>query len=268
MPEHRPPSIDLVSFNCPHCGALAHQTWYSLYAREMEKDSKPFIVDQNVIDELDNNEEMHPQTRNDIKEIWSNKLNKFETDIPFFDQGVERYLKTEFGNIWASRCYSCDKLSLWLNKRLLHPAIRRGDEPNEDMPDDIRADYEEARLVLDSSPRAAAALLRLCIQKLCRVVGETGQDLNKDIGSLAAKVLDTRIQQALDIVRVVGNNAVHPGQIDIRDNPETAKNLFSLVNLIIESIITRPKNIQSMFESLPAAARDQIEKRDNRAARK
>jgi hypothetical protein len=268
MPEHRPPSIDLVSFNCPHCGALAHQTWYSLYAREMEKDGKPFVVNQNIIDDLDNNKEMHPQIRNDIKEIWSDNLKKFEAGNPFIDQGVERYLKTELGNVWISRCYSCDKLSLWLNKQLLHPATRSGDEPNEDMPDDIRADYEEARLVLNSSPRAAAALLRLCIQKLCRTVGETGQDLNKDIGSLSSKGLDMKIQKALHIVRVVGNNAVHPGQMDIRDNPETARNLFSLVNLIIEHIITRPKHIQSMYESLPAGARDQIEKREKRVVQK
>jgi hypothetical protein len=268
MPEHRPPSTDLVSFNCPHCGALAHQTWYSLYVREMERDGKPFIIDQNAMDDLEDNKEMHPQIHKDIKEIWSNSLKNFETGNPFFDQGTERYLKVELRNVWISRCYSRDKLSLWLNKRLLHPAILSGDEPTEDMPDSIRADYEEARLVLASSPRAAAALLRLCIQKLCGALGESGKDLNKDIGSLASKGLDTKIQRALDIVRVVGNNAAHPGQIDVRDNPETARNLFSLVNLIIENVITRPKHILSMYESLPAGARDQIEKRDDRAASK
>ena len=142
--------------------------------------------------------------------------------------------------------------------------MRRGDEPNEDLPADIRRDYEEARSVLDLSPRAAAALLRLCIQKICHQFSGDGKDLNRDIAHLVGQGLDTRVQQALDIVRVVGNNAVHPGQIDLRDDRKVATQLFRLVNLIAERLITEPKHVQEMFDALPEKARAQIESRGKR----
>jgi acetyl/propionyl-CoA carboxylase alpha subunit len=76
------------------------------------------------------------------------------------------------------------------------------------------------------------------------------------------KGLDKRVQQALDIVRVVGNDAVHPGQIDLRDDRDTATKLLGLVNLIAEKMITEPKHIEALYGGLPEAKRQAIEKRD------
>jgi hypothetical protein len=74
--------------------------------------------------------------------------------------------------------------------------------------------------------------------------------------------LSPKIQQALDIVRVVGNNAVHPGRIDLRDDRETALQLFALINLIGDVMITQPKHLDELYQSLPQAARDAIKQRD------
>jgi hypothetical protein len=67
---------------------------------------------------------------------------------------------------------------------------------------------------------------------------------------------------ALDSVRVIGNEAVHPGQIDLRDTPEIAMSLFGLVNFIVEKMITEPKEIDAFYGALPATKLDQIAKRD------
>jgi hypothetical protein len=131
------------------------------------------------------------------------------------------------------------------------------------MPDDIRADFDEARSVLDLSPRSAAALLRLCIQKLCILLKLPGNDLNSDIGVLVKQGLDPLVQKALDIVRVVGNNAVHPGELDLKDDHATAAKLFELVNRIAQDLITHPKELQALFEEkVPEGAKRQIAKRD------
>jgi len=127
-------------------------------------------------------------------------------------------------NIFISRCYSCGDITVWKHDTILYPPTRYEVEPNPDLPDDVRADFDEARSVLDLSPRSAAAMLRLCIQKICMHLGEPGKNLNDDIGSLVRKGLNARAQKALDIVRVVGNNAVHPGELDLRDDRETAAN--------------------------------------------
>ena len=135
---------------------------------------------------------------------------------------------------------------------------------NSDLSTDIKQDYDEARSIANLSPRGAAALLRLAIQKLCIELGGSGDNLNQDIGTLVQRGLSVRVKQALDIVRVIGNECVHPGQIDLNDNPEIAQSLFSLVNIITEKMITEPIQIERLFSSLPAGKLDQITKRDSK----
>ena len=70
------------------------------------------------------------------------------------------------------------------------------------------------------------------------------------------------MQQALDIVRVTGNNAVHPGEMNVQDDQKTAGKLFSLVNLITDVMITQPRQISALYASLPEGARAAVERRD------
>jgi hypothetical protein len=137
--------------------------------------------------------------------------------------------------------------------------------PSQDMPPDVASDYLEARAIFEASPRSSAALLRLAIQKLCRHLGQPGKNINDDIGALVKAGLPIEIQQALDYVRVIGNNAVHPGNLNVADNPDTAKALFELINIIIEVMITRPRKIQNLYNSLPGSVQQAIHKRDNKA---
>lgn len=161
-----------------------------------------------------------------------------------------------------SICMHCKKPSYWFNNSMIYPNKVMAPLPNTDLPDDIKAVFEEARQISNLSPKGAAALLRLVIQKLCVYLGEPGKDLNKDIGSLVKKGLPDRIQKALDVVRVIGNESVHPGQIDISDNPAATSKLFELVNMIADKMITEPKELDKLFDGLPDGKKEAIQKRD------
>jgi uncharacterized protein DUF4145 len=159
-------------------------------------------------------------------------------------------------------CDHCNQYSVWKGIKLISPATRTAPAPHPDMPESVKTDYEEARSVFGDSPRSSAALLRLAIQKICLELGLPGKNVNEDIGKLVTQGLPVQVQQALDIVRVVGNNQVHPGVLDARDDVPMAMTLFELVNIIVEYRIARPKQIAALYAKLPENARKQIEERD------
>ncbi len=169
------------------------------------------------------------------------------------------------GNIRISfsTCQSCEKPHIWVKNEMLVPRISNIPMPIEGMPENVEKIYNEARDVFPTSAKAAAALLRLALQHLCVELGGDGKNINTDIGKLVKeKGLPVQIQQALDTVRIAGNNAVHPGVLDLEDNKTNAANLFNMINIIVENQIVQPKKIEEFYSSLPELALDGIEKRD------
>ena len=181
-----------------------------------------------------------------------------------FDPAILEFERDAYNDfvINISECNHCKKICLWHFDRMVHPNRGNASMPNPDMPEDVKKDYEEAASIYTQSPRGAAALLRLAIQKLCVELGGKGNNINDDIKTLVEKGLPEKVQQSLDIVRVIGNNAVHPGQIDT-DDPEVAGKLFVLLNIITEYMVSMPNRIDSMYTDLPDSSIEQIEKRDN-----
>ena len=56
------------------------------------------------------------------------------------------------------------QISIWLTDKMVYPTSGTVDHANSDLPDDIQALYNEARDIVNRSPRGAAALLRLGLQ--------------------------------------------------------------------------------------------------------
>lgn len=164
---------------------------------------------------------------------------------------------------WStSTCNHCGKTSFWLNDKLIYPNSSIAPLPNEDLPEDIKGDYLEARKIVNNSPRGACALLRLVLQKLMPYLGEKGKKLSDDIGNLVSKGISKDIQKALDSVRVIGNDAVHPGELDLKDDVSTAIILFKLINYIVETQISSKKEIDAIYAVLPDNKIEGIENRD------
>lgn len=147
---------------------------------------------------------------------------------------------------------------------MCYPNTGNAPQPNTEMPDSVRRCYAEASEIVSRSPRAAAALLRLGIQLLCMELGEKGKNINDDIASLVKKGLPIIVQQSLDVVRVTGNDAVHPGTIDT-DDQQVVETLFDLSNIIVEYMIAMPKRVSGLYGNLPPASLDGIQRRDSPA---
>jgi hypothetical protein len=134
-----------------------------------------------------------------------------------------------------------------------------------DMPQAIWPEWREAEQILQDSPRGSAALLRLAVQKLLPVLGAKPDDINKMIGELVASgTISKTLQQALDVLRVIGNEAVHPGTIDLNDDRPTAVSLFSLINVIVEKAITEPRQVDELYAKLPPGKLEGIQQRDKK----
>ena len=162
---------------------------------------------------------------------------------------------------------NCIGYMIWFEQQCIWPLTGSAPVPSPDMPDDIKADYLEARSVASLSPRGAAALLRLAVDKLTSHLGAKGKSIDDRIQDLVNNGLDPQVQQMLDAVRVIGNEQVHPGQIDVRDDPEMLQTLFWLINEIVDERITKPNRVQRIYSMLPEGKRKGIEDRGAKAQR-
>lgn len=226
-----PPKARLEKFTCPHCGAISAQLWGAMLAGDN-------------ISKVAN-----------VSALTAGCLR---------GSSLWREIIGSNGHWIISCCENCENICVWKDEKMIYPDVIAVDKPNEDLPDDIKNDYLEAASILNKSPRGAAALLRLCVQKLCKYLGKKGKNLNDDIGELVKDGLSDKVIKAMDVLRVTGDNAVHPGELDITDDTETATRLFELINYIADKTITDPMEIDSIYEKMPQSAKDAVEKRNNR----
>ncbi len=95
---------------------------------------------------------------------------------------------------------------------MVYPKRVLGSPPPSEVPRKLANDYLEARLVLEDSPKASAAMSRRCLQTILRDYAKVPP------GNLADEIqylldsgkLPSHIAEALDGVRNVGNFATHP----------------------------------------------------------
>ena len=170
-----------------------------------------------------------------------------------------RYASGYNSDFELSRCSHCGGEAFWHDGRMMVPSEAPAPPQHPDLPEQCITEYNEARDIVARSPRAAAALLRLCVQNLMVELGEKGKNINDDIGSLVKKGLPIEVQQALAYCRVIGNNGVHPGEIEPTDNPEIAHSLFGMLNFIVEDRISSPKKVDSLYSILPEGVLKAVE---------
>lgn len=238
-----------TNFICPHCKITAQQDWTNNYT--MSK----YLVELYSHAFYDYRKSISDYQQKAIESY----LSKMENSIGSYFRGL---LPEELS---ISHCKTCNKVALWIEKEMVYPNVSIVTEANPDLSEEIKSLYNEAALILSLSPKGATALLRLSLQKLLVQIGKSGKNINADIKELVAQGLSPKIQQALDLLRVAGNNAVHPGQIDFEDSPDVAKSLFKVLNLIAEEMISKPKEIEGLYgEIVPDETKLHIKQRDEK----
>jgi hypothetical protein len=180
------------------------------------------------------------------------------------------HLQFNVGGSWGStalyqaRCAACAKYNYWLTVGdghvMIWPDKMGGAPPGDDMPEDVRNIYDEARSIINRSPRAASALMRLALETLLTELYPNEGNLNATIGAASRAGLPGSIIQAMDVLRFNGNDAIH--EINREDSPETAASLARILNLVVERLITEPRQIADLHAQLPAGVLAQIEQRD------
>lgn len=164
--------------------------------------------------------------------------------------------------IVLSDCSHCEKLSIWIKGVLIFPLISLVPLPSNDMPEDVKEIFEEARKVHAISYTAAIALLRLALEKLLPQIGAKQSSIDRMIADLVQKGLPKEIEKALDSLRVIGNEAVHPGTIDLSDKPEVAIALFKILNVVVDRMITQQKEIDDIYSLIPENKLEAIKRRN------
>lgn len=121
--------------------------------------------------------------------------------VEFHDNLDFAYIGTDSDQVWlveTNKCAGCGRYNLVLvnsegesvehtpinekNRYPIHPRVMQRPTCHPNVPGDIAQDYIEARLALDYSPRASAALARSALQKLIRngagiIPGELAEEM-------------------------------------------------------------------------------------------
>lgn len=116
-PKYVPPSITERAFNCPHCDALAKQTWYSLRAEEGNKDTLPRRISPDTFD---------PKAFDEIKDAEErekavNWVGEMLTGEPFIQYNNDTlYRRWDLFNANLSRCFNCDRIAIWVGSGMVY----------------------------------------------------------------------------------------------------------------------------------------------------
>ncbi len=167
-----------ISFECPHCRTVAQHSWFGqdVAFRAL------FAILQH----------MYFNYRRHIKDYQQEAIAGFLSELNNkLPREVESLISASFA---VAVCEACDDPSLWINRQLVYPITTNIDPPNKDLNEEIRGLYAEAASICAASPKGAAALLRLALQKLMVQLGKDGKNINTNIKELVADGLSPKIQ--------------------------------------------------------------------------
>lgn len=234
---------------CPHCNAKT--------SHRVEWLVSPLTLEQKY---------RYENSISNFRQLWQRlKYDGLDISIRNDEHGVTLNYCDVCQNVIVNMCRRLEDDTYAVMRVLPRELTGQLPLPNEDMPEICKATYQEAVSVFDASPRAAAGLMRLCLQQLCQELAVQGKTLDEQIATLVKAGVPKFIQEYMDVCRCVGNSSVHPNvEIDVNEDPDVAKGLFTAMNIIVENLISIPKRASEAYAALPANFRRHVAERDKK----
>jgi hypothetical protein len=245
---------------------VTHQDWFSLFLKpENATDAVVLTLEAAML--LKAGDNVTNEGEQVVQRLKDNVLT-------YEYQNPPRTVKAKLVNLHVSRCYSCKGFALWVRDRLVFPLRATearytviegvkgpGEEVNasageqadeaaneaqegvadvqqstekEAAGDDIAEDFEEAAAILNKSPGAAAALMRLCIQNMMPLLTEQGKNLDENMFALVRKGLEVEIQESMDMLQVLRKNPFQASYFEKKEDEEVATKFVKVLKGIME----------------------------------
>jgi len=109
------PQLGAESFSCPHCNAVAHQDWYSLFLKpENATEVVVLTLEALMLAKGSESDQSLQHLKNNV--------------LAYEYQEHPQNLKVKLLNLHVSRCYNCKGFTVWVRDRMVFPVrvvIRR-----------------------------------------------------------------------------------------------------------------------------------------------
>ena len=156
------PAIDRKSFSCPHCGAHADQTWFSVHAYQIGTESRhPHLATietaAETVRESLKQRQSDPEAAERLKKMATRLEQQSFGHAILTHRRQSDFATHDLDNVHVSLCYTCRQPTIWLYDKILYPSALYEIEPNEDMDDDMDLDDEESIKRLQESAQSMIA---------------------------------------------------------------------------------------------------------------
>ena len=263
--EYSIPKYNKSEFTCDHCHKLTFHYCYiwSLLADEchypfdlIKYDEYNFNVNwfNNVIVESSSpvtlgigkslDSTSHPLSEKIIKDKGECRI-QFVTRIcnecahnTYFEVINPRIIKDEEYKPQATQIYPRTSTIEWF--------------PNDDMSDEQKQLFNEAKDIFDISPKAAGALLRSVIERILR--DKFPEYSQSCLGTILGKdkvknELDSELIGLCNACKLIGNDAAHSSLIIYEDeSKQEVELLFRLINAIAEKLLSQPREYKELLD--------------------
>ena len=210
---------------CPHCNVNFWQDWTKTHALVWNEEKRGQGIKHTAC----------PNCGRLIIKVFEGKVDIDEQDFELSEE---------------------DELLIDYDEFTVYPNPADSELP-EEIPETYKADYVEAKAVLEISPKASAAISRRLLQNLLQdKVQIKDPNLSKQIDSfLDLPNVPSHLSKSVDAIRNIGNFAAHPnketrtGEI-VNVEPGEADWLLEVLLSLFDFLFIQPKRIEKRRNEL------------------